>query len=157
MLHSTKCYQQFGTLKPFAQSFENSIPPIGYVCSVTQEKIKQEIYKCTKSTSKYKAITSECLLFLCKQVTFNLFSKNLQRLFWPGKRLFSQCLIDKEIWIISKNYEGECSSSSAEVSLGKPNNGNGRKAKVESAVLSTILLLCPGMGQVRVLNCYSKR
>ena len=54
LIRSAKWYQEFGTLNPSIQSFVNSITPIGCGHWLTQEKLKQAIYKCTKYTSQYK-------------------------------------------------------------------------------------------------------
>ena len=85
LLLSIKWYQQFGTLNLYAQSFGNLIPLIGYDCWVTQDKMKQSIYKCTKYTLKYEAITSECLVFLRKRIKSISFLIIFQTIPWPGK------------------------------------------------------------------------
>ena len=62
LLRSTKLYQQFDTLNHYAQSFGNLITPIGYSRWVNQDKIKQAIYKCTKSTSQCEAIKKQTII-----------------------------------------------------------------------------------------------
>ena len=48
-----------------------------------------------------------------------------------------------------QNYEGECSSSSLKVAIGKPNGGDGRRVEVKSMVPYTLPLPClvTGLGK----------
>ena len=61
---------------------------IGYVRLVTQDKMEQVIYKCTKYPSQYEAIKNECLVLLCKQITTIFFWRFFKHSLDQWKKLF---------------------------------------------------------------------
>ena len=118
---------------PYAQSFGDSITPIGNGSWVNQDKIEQAISKCTKSLSKWKAIKSKWSVLLCKQSTCSLISTILQTLSLTNG--FPPTMFDwwKNKWIISTNYE---------VSESKIWNESNRKVRIrKEQLLLTMLVL----------------